>query len=109
MSLSLPHQTVHLRMAYLAINDDLRIGLVTFLIGLLDSLLQMQHHGASSIYDGYMITLGGHISRGRLTMGTQQHSGITEAVKFLMINGTQTLLGQTLHFHTVVHNVTQTI
>ena len=115
-AMGLSHQPQHLGMAVLAEDDNLRTTLpqpIGDRLGRLklplDAPLQLQHHRTSGIYNVNMVATSKFVGLGRLSMGTQQHFHPMQTGKLLMVDGDETLRGQTFHLHTVVYDVAQTI
>ena len=85
----LPHQSQHLGVAVLAEDDNLRIGVVVKLP--LNAALQGQHHGAGSIDDLDIVSLGQLVGLGGLAVGPKQHLHIVQLPEVIVIDGDQSM------------------
>jgi hypothetical protein len=103
----LSHETEHFRMTVLSENHDLCFGIAVELS--FDSSLQCQHHRAGGVNDFNVVASSRFVGLWWLTVGTQQHGDVMQPGQLLMIDGDESVLVQSLHFHAVVHDVAETV
>ena len=112
MPLGLAHEAQHLGMAPLAVDDDLGRGLAGLgvaVIGGVDALLQLEHHGAGGIDDVDAVAARGFVGLRRLAVGTQQHLHVVQLLELVVGDGLQADVGQAVHLGGVVHDVAQAV
>ena len=105
----LPHQSVHFGMGVLAINHNLRPGLVGRIESAFDALLQFEDHRACRIDNLYVVAPGQLIGRRRLAMSPKKHLHIMEHRQTVVFYHFQPFVGQPLHLIAVMHNIAKTI
>ena len=107
LACGLSHKSQHLGVSALAEDNYLRIGRRVVLS--LDAALQSQHHGARSVDYLYVVLLRQSVSLGRFAVSTQQHLHVVQAAQIVVIDSDESLLVQSLHLHTVVHDVAEAV
>ena len=105
----LSHESEYFCMTGFAENDYLTAVFHVCLILPPDAFLQMEDNGTGGIDEvdvvGSSLLVGGW----RFTMSTQQHVGITQLGKLLMVYGDKPELAQAFHLLTVVNDISQTV
>ena len=105
--LCLPDESEHLSVTALAEDDDLRSPRLIILF--LDTLLELEHHGASGIDDLDMVAAGEFVGLRGLAMGAQQHLHIVEFAQVVVIDGDKPQVLQPFTLHAVVDDISQAI
>ena len=105
----LAHEAEHLGVAALAEDDNLLAVLRIGYIFPFDTFLQVQHHGAGGIDQVNLVLLGQGVSGWWLAVSTQEHMGVAQLGKLLMVDGGQPLLAQAFHLATVVHDIAEAV
>ena len=107
VALGLPHQAKHLGMAGLAVDDYLCLGVSLILAAY--AALQLQHHGACSIDNLYVVGTGDGIGGRGLAVSTEQHLAIAEGKHLLMVDRLQAERPEAFTLHAVVNNIAKAV